>query len=189
MPFQFRDLSVLGYANGFTQWHYRSSVDSLAQMNRPDYFAPAGDTLNQDDVLFLVGSDGVRLARIVDAALGSVALGPLVEAGRYLLQLGVPAMNAASESFVAVPYAGTITAVRATLDGPTSAASVLTMRIAGTTVGGGALSIPAAMAGSTFLVTPASANTVAEGQVVSVHCDGAGGNAAGANVLIEILRS
>lgn len=189
MPFQFPNLSVLGYANGFTHWHYQSSVDTLAQIIQPNYFASAGDMLSRNDVLFLVGTDGMRMARIVGAVLGSVTLGPPADTGRYLLQLSVPAMNAASESFVPVPYAGTITAVRAVLEGATSAAAVLTTRIAGAAVTGGAISIPAAAAGSAYLANPTAANAVATGQVVSVQCNGAGGAAVRAQVVIEILRS
>ncbi len=189
MSFQFRDLSVLAYANGFTHWHYQSSTDTLAQIAQANYFASAGDMLERNDVLYLVGTDGVRLARIVGAALGSVTLGPPADTGRYVLQISVPAMNAASESFVPVPYAGTITAVRASLDGATTAASVLTARIAGTAVTGGAISVPVAAAGSAYVVNPTAANAVAVGQVVSVQCNGAGGAAVRAQVLIEILRS
>jgi hypothetical protein len=77
MPFLFRDLSVLGYANGFTHWHYRSSTDTLAQITAANYFASAGDMLARNDVLFLAGTDGVRQSRVVTAAPGAVTLGPL----------------------------------------------------------------------------------------------------------------
>jgi hypothetical protein len=189
MPFQFPNLSVLAYANGFTHWHYQSATDTLGQIMGPNYFGSAGDMLARNDLLVLVGTDGLRLARIVGATPGSVTLGPQADSGRYLLQVSVPALNAVSESYAPVPYPGTITAVRAAIDAATTAASVLTTRIAGNAVTGGALNIPVSAAGAAFLANPTAQNAVAVGQVVSVQCNGAGGTAARAQVVIEILRT
>jgi hypothetical protein len=77
MPFLSRDLSVLSYANGFTHWHYRSNTDTLAQITAANYFAPASNMLARNDVLLLVGTDGVRQSRVVSVAPGAVTLGPL----------------------------------------------------------------------------------------------------------------
>lgn len=48
MSFAAQDLSVLGYANGFTHWHYRSG-DSLGHLLGPAYFAGARELLRPGD--------------------------------------------------------------------------------------------------------------------------------------------
>jgi hypothetical protein len=53
-----RDLSVVGYANGFTLWHYRSYEDTLETTMGPEYFT--GSSVNTADFIFLVGIDGGR---------------------------------------------------------------------------------------------------------------------------------
>ncbi|MCC7282182.1 MAG: hypothetical protein IT556_07340, partial [Acetobacteraceae bacterium] len=61
-----------------TQWHFRSSTDTLAQITAANYFASASDMLARNDVLILAGSDGVRQSRVVSVTPGAVTLGPLV---------------------------------------------------------------------------------------------------------------
>ena len=49
--FAVRNLSVLGYANGITQWIYKSP-DLLSQALKPGYFDAAKDMLANGDWLF-----------------------------------------------------------------------------------------------------------------------------------------
>ncbi|HZT18712.1 MAG TPA: hypothetical protein VFA23_04870 [Dongiaceae bacterium] len=76
MSFAARELSVLAYANGFTLWHYRTTLDDLLETG---YFDPAQELLREGDqiiantgkprpgivslVVTSVGDDGVRVAR------------------------------------------------------------------------------------------------------------------------------
>lgn len=189
MPFQTRQLSVLAYANSFTLWHYRDNVDTLAQISAANYFGPAADMLKPDDMLIADGSDGTRIIRVVTATGSSVTTAHPSDGGRITLQVSVPAMNAAGDSFVVSPAAGQITSVRAVLEGATTAAAVLATRIGATAVAGGSLAIPAAAAGATFAASPTAANTVAAGQAIAVNCNGAGGAAVRAQVVIEITRA
>jgi len=46
MAFLARELSVLAYANGFTLWHYRTSVDDPLS---PGYFDSAQELLREGD--------------------------------------------------------------------------------------------------------------------------------------------
>ena len=40
MAYQSKNLSALGYANGFTLWHYRTT-DLAAEVDNAGYFSPA----------------------------------------------------------------------------------------------------------------------------------------------------
>lgn len=81
MSFRAQDLSVMAYANGFTHWHYRTT-DSLGDLvDRPGYFAAAGEMLRPGDQLTvnLIGPDAIGLATLVVAAI------PLPQAPRLVL--------------------------------------------------------------------------------------------------------
>jgi hypothetical protein len=58
MAFDPSALNVIGYAHGFTLWHYRSSDPDIGA---PDYFASAGDLLRPGD--FVLASRGPAPAR------------------------------------------------------------------------------------------------------------------------------
>ena len=56
MSFKSSDLSVLAYANNFTQWHYRTSDDAVTTAG---YFDDASDMLRVNDVIIAnVDTDG-----------------------------------------------------------------------------------------------------------------------------------
>lgn len=91
MGFAAQDLSVLGYANGFTHWHYRS-VAPLTDLLQPAYFAGACELLRAGDqmtvnlvspgptdiasfaVVSLDQSGGVHLALLAASDLARPAL-------------------------------------------------------------------------------------------------------------------
>lgn len=52
MAYKAKNLSVLAYANGFTQWHYDAGADGLDKVLEEGYFATASDMLRQGDLLF-----------------------------------------------------------------------------------------------------------------------------------------
>ena len=51
MAYLSRNLSVIGYANGFTLWHYKSS-DASATVDTSGYFNAAADMLRVGDFIF-----------------------------------------------------------------------------------------------------------------------------------------
>jgi hypothetical protein len=46
------NLSALGYANGFTLWHYRTA-DLAGDIDTSGYFRPASDMLRVGDFIFV----------------------------------------------------------------------------------------------------------------------------------------
>lgn len=52
MAYQSKDLSALGYANGFTLWHYRTA-DLAAVVDNAGYFNAAGRMLRVGDFIML----------------------------------------------------------------------------------------------------------------------------------------
>jgi hypothetical protein len=71
MAFAIRNLSVLAYAQGFTLWHYRANVPTLAstlvpaasaeEVAAPGFFDPAADMLAQGDMLLVSTRDAGRV--------------------------------------------------------------------------------------------------------------------------------
>jgi hypothetical protein len=76
MPFLIRNLSVLGYANGFTLWHYKSATDNLAAIGAANYFAASAEMVAVGDMIMVAATDGARILRIVSRT-GGVTTGLL----------------------------------------------------------------------------------------------------------------
>lgn len=66
MGFKNRDLSVIAFANGFTLWHYRSSVDSLEDILDDGYFDPVMTLVNTGDIIITNGNDETSLIVVCD---------------------------------------------------------------------------------------------------------------------------
>jgi hypothetical protein len=58
MAYQSKDLSALGYANGFTLWHYRTT-DLAAVVDNAGYFNAAGRMLRVGDFILLNAGLGI----------------------------------------------------------------------------------------------------------------------------------
>lgn len=67
MAFKNRDLSVIGYANGFTLWHYKSYEDKLEDVCNLGYFNNVMTLVNTGDVIIINGKDltGIRMMELV----------------------------------------------------------------------------------------------------------------------------
>ena len=52
MAYQSKNLSALGYANGFTLWHYRTP-DLAAEVDNAGYFNPASRMVRIGDFILL----------------------------------------------------------------------------------------------------------------------------------------
>ncbi len=83
MTYQFKDLSVLAYANGFTLWHY-TTADSAAAVAAPGAWNPAADMLRAGDIIVAnvdtAGTGAALLLLVTGVAGGAVATGSLIPA-------------------------------------------------------------------------------------------------------------
>ena len=80
-----RDLSVLGYANGFTLWHFVTD-DPAIELQATGYFNEAADMFRPGDLIFTnvhKPSNDVSslLLSIIRIDHGNVALGALGQTG------------------------------------------------------------------------------------------------------------
>lgn len=57
MAFQSKNLSVIGYANGFTLWHY-ATTDAAATVDTSGYFNNAANMLRVGDFILANASTG-----------------------------------------------------------------------------------------------------------------------------------
>ncbi len=58
--FKIRDLSVIGYANFFTLWHYKDADnDGMIKITSQGYFKCAYDLLTPGDLIIISGRDYV----------------------------------------------------------------------------------------------------------------------------------
>jgi hypothetical protein len=86
MAFAIRNLSVLAYAQGFTLWHYRANVPTLAatlvppasvaEVAAPGFFDAASDMLAAGDML-LVSTPQAGTVLFVTGIEGGVRTAPL----------------------------------------------------------------------------------------------------------------
>jgi hypothetical protein len=60
MAFTIRHLSVVGYTDGFTLWHYnaKNSGDTREVIKGADYFVLAADMLAHGDRIMVAATDG-----------------------------------------------------------------------------------------------------------------------------------
>lgn len=64
IPFAIRNLSSLGYANGFTLWHYKASA--IGDVLTPGYFDEAHDMLAHGDHMHVSALDGGALLCVTE---------------------------------------------------------------------------------------------------------------------------
>lgn len=74
MAFKPQDLSVIGYANGFTLWHY-TTEDAAADVDTAGYFDAAVDVLRVGDMILANVDTGGTMAGgifLVSSNTGSI---------------------------------------------------------------------------------------------------------------------
>ncbi len=74
MNFTLRNLSVLGYANGFTLWHYKAGA--LAPARETGFFADAADLMAEGDMVMLTAAEGGTITTVTGAGK-QIKLAPL----------------------------------------------------------------------------------------------------------------
>lgn len=60
MFFKNRNLSVLNYADGWTLWLYKNKEQTVESMQHKGFFNPVKDLMAVNDIIYIVGSDGVK---------------------------------------------------------------------------------------------------------------------------------
>lgn len=66
MAFENRDLTVIAYANGFTLWYFRSTKDTLATIEKDNYFKPIYHLCNSGDIIIINPADGGAAYRVIE---------------------------------------------------------------------------------------------------------------------------
>lgn len=64
MAFQNKNLSVIAYANGFTLWHYSSSLETLSSVTANGYFNSVKTLMNIGDIIIINASDNTAIKKI-----------------------------------------------------------------------------------------------------------------------------
>lgn len=77
MTAQIRNLAVLTYAQGHTQWVYRTT-ERVSTVCVENYFQAFSDMLAFNDIITLLCSDGVAMRYVVGVAPGHLVLGNLL---------------------------------------------------------------------------------------------------------------
>ena len=77
MAFAIRNLSVLAYANGFTQWHYKAPVSDGGAVTDTNYFADAGDMFATGDMIIVSnpGGGNILFVTAVDGGVRTTQFG------------------------------------------------------------------------------------------------------------------
>lgn len=81
MAFETKNLGAVGYANGFTLWHYRTTADALAALDTTGYFNAAAGQLRVSDLIIADGSDGKALLHVNANAAGVVDTANFLQVG------------------------------------------------------------------------------------------------------------
>ena len=140
-----------------------------------NYFKPV--STGQDNELILGGT--------VETATGQ-------SLKKIALYTSIADISTAGQIYVVSPVAGTITKIYSVINGAIATAnSILTPKIAGTAITGGAITVAfsGSAAGHVDSSTPTAANTIAAGQAIEIETDGASSNTVEVVLTIEITLS
>lgn len=140
-----------------------------------NYFKPV--STGQDNELILGGT--------VETATGQ-------SLKKIALYTSIADISTAGQIYVVSPVAGTITKIYSVINGAIATAnSILTPKIAGTAITGGAITVAfsGSAAGHVDSSTPTAANTIAAGQAIEIETDGASSNTVAVVLTIEITLS
>jgi hypothetical protein len=125
-------------------------------------------------------------------------LGGTVETGagqslkKVYLTTSIADISTAGQIYVVSPVAGTITKIYSVINGAIATAnSILTPKIAGTAITGGAITVAfsGSAAGDVDSSTPTAANTITAGAAIEIETDGASANTVEVVLTIEITLS
>lgn len=75
MAYRSRSLNVVGYASGFTLWHYRA--ESADEVLAPGFFASASDMVCAGDMVLVGAPDGALQIYIAEVVPGPIVKGSI----------------------------------------------------------------------------------------------------------------
>jgi len=79
MAFVYADFTLVNYSgNGFHIWHYKTTADTLNQVDAASYFDTKSSEINVGDVIFVNASNGFGIATVVSNSGGVVDTGDIV---------------------------------------------------------------------------------------------------------------
>lgn len=78
MAFQVRNFVVLVYANGYTGWYYKTSVDSMQTCMNSGYFDSVYDMIAPNDTITISTKNGVRIVFVSSIYECNVIVSPLI---------------------------------------------------------------------------------------------------------------
>ena len=76
MAFLNKNLGVLCYCQGFTLWQYKSTSDSLEQIEWAGYFDKIMTLMAHGDIIIINARDGTAIRAVTELS-PSVIIGPL----------------------------------------------------------------------------------------------------------------
>lgn len=77
--FAVRNLSVLAYAQGFTQWHYKATVAKLADVLAPGFFDSVSDMIKPHDHIQISAIDGGAVLYVFVSGDNGVEVRPMCQ--------------------------------------------------------------------------------------------------------------
>lgn len=78
MSVKLRNLSALGYANGFTLWVYKGFDVSLLEISEPDFFADASFMMHLGDMVLVTTAGTGTVLMVAYVGPETVRMAPLV---------------------------------------------------------------------------------------------------------------
>ena len=158
MAYDSSNLTAIMGGNGFNQWHYKSSVDTLATIEAYGYFSGhSGTMVKTSDVMTVEGTDAICQYQ-ASAAGGGVALDRM---GHHMVKdskrlylsdnLGQTDLLAGTSHFVGTHVAGHVTRFTAIVTSAVTTGGTLTIELAGTAVAGLSITVADATAAGTVL--------------------------------------
>jgi hypothetical protein len=123
---------------------------------------------------------------------GSIKTGGGQSLKKVYLTTSITDISTAGQIYVVSPVAGTITKIYSVINGAIATAnSILTPKIAGTAITGGAITVAfsGSAAGDVDSSTPTAANAINAGQAIEIETDGGSANTVEVVLTIEITLS
>ena len=123
---------------------------------------------------------------------GTVETGNGQSLKKVYLTTSIEDISTAGQIYVVSPVAGTITKIYSVINGAIATAnSILTPKIAGTAITGGAITVAfsGSAAGDVDSSTPTAANAITAGAAIEIETDGASSNTVEVVLTIEITLS
>ncbi len=78
MRAELRDLAALGYARGFTLWHFKAPTLRIDEVRAAGFFDDARGVLVSGDLMLVSTRDGAGMLAVASSPLGDPILEPML---------------------------------------------------------------------------------------------------------------